>query len=286
MTDRMIISTDGYVVRFVITLFPRRGLRAYLPVIGFQAGAAETFADPPRPAGRVPRRRDKRRPLRNFMSERNRGKGQFRSSISRRKQDIKQKPEPKKKSLRAINEDPVQIEKNFVEWLLQNGARFPKLEWPVFSWPGEVHDGERGVRVTEYLEPGEEMFRVPGSILFNREKCLKSEISAVFRLHREALFSDRDELALTLLLLFEKLEKGRESFWWPMVAALPADPGSSATSRIPRDSHTSNARSLKNSLLNLCRTDLSFLKPALCAFTRAILNLLAAGRSGLALVRR
>jgi len=28
--------------------------------------------------------------------------------------------------------------------------------------------------------------------------------------------------ALVLLLLYEKLEKGRDSFWWPMIQALPA----------------------------------------------------------------
>lgn len=37
----------------------------------------------------------------------------------------------------------------FVSWLSENGASFPKLEWPVFSWPGQPHDGERGVLVTE-----------------------------------------------------------------------------------------------------------------------------------------
>jgi hypothetical protein len=156
-------------------------------------------------------------------TDRHKGKGHAQHARSRKKHETR--PEIKKKERRESADDPRKIESCFVEWLLSNGAQFPKLQWPVFSWPGEAHDGERGVRVVEYLAPGEEMFRIPGSILFNREKCLKSEIGSIFRLYRETLFSDRDELAITLLLLFEKLEKGRESFWWPMIAALPADPG-------------------------------------------------------------
>jgi hypothetical protein len=42
------------------------------------------------------------------------------------------------------------------------------------------------------------------------------------------LFSDRDQLALVLLLLYEKLEIGRSSFWWPMIEALPSDPGAAS----------------------------------------------------------
>ena len=122
-------------------------------------------------------------------------------------------------------DDPTETEEKFVAWLLKNGASFPKLKWPVFSWPGQVHDGERGVQVIENLDPGEEMFRIPGAILFNRDKCLKSNIGGIFRQYQEQLFSDRDELALAFLLLYEKLELGRKSFWWPMIAALPKDPG-------------------------------------------------------------
>ena len=164
------------------------------------------------------------------MSERKQGKTPRRE---RKKTDANLQLEVKRKNTKVFVEEPELIEKMFVEWLINNGARFPKLEWPVFTWPGEVHDGERGVRVTDFLAPGEEMFRIPGSILFNREKCLKSEISAVFRRHREALFSERDELALSLLLLYEKLENGRDSFWWPMIAALPSDPGTARHSRTP-----------------------------------------------------
>ena len=37
----------------------------------------------------------------------------------------------------------------FVAWLQEGGATFPKLEWPVYEWPGQPHDGERGVRCTQ-----------------------------------------------------------------------------------------------------------------------------------------
>eukprot|EP00961_Rhodomonas_salina_P297503 3937265-Rhodomonas_salina.5 len=79
---------------------------------------------------------------------------------------------------------------HFLAWLNHHGAQYPKLEWPVWSWPGQPHDGERGVRCTEGsipksscafatmpgaekgdaadIAPGDEMFSIPGKILFNR----------------------------------------------------------------------------------------------------------------------
>lgn len=42
------------------------------------------------------------------------------------------------------------------------------------------------------------------------------------------LFSDRDEMALTLLLLYEKFDRGKASPWMPMICALPADPGAAS----------------------------------------------------------
>ncbi|KAJ1488811.1 hypothetical protein T484DRAFT_1886782, partial [Baffinella frigidus] len=149
-------------------------------------------------------------------------------------------------------------DKAFTAWLLEHGAAFPKLQWPVWEWPGQPHDGERGVMATEDIAPGEEMFRIPGKILFNREKCLASPIAQartlssahtyrrcaciqllggalschrsapVFKKHRRVLFSHPDQHALVLLLLYEKLENGRDSFWWPMIEALPADPGAAS----------------------------------------------------------
>ena len=116
----------------------------------------------------------------------------------------------------------------FVAWLLEGGASFPKLEWPVYDWPGQPHDGERGVQCTMDIAPAEEMFSIPESMLFNRAACLASPIAGIFKEHRQTLFSDRDELALTLLLLYEKLERGEASPWGPMIRALPEDPGAAS----------------------------------------------------------
>lgn len=54
---------------------------------------------------------------------------------------------------------------------------------------------------------------------------MRSPIAPFFIQHKDLFFSQRDELALTLMLLYEKLQVGTKSFWWPMIAALPADPG-------------------------------------------------------------
>ena len=121
-----------------------------------------------------------------------------------------------------------EAEAAFVDWLVAGGASFPKLEWPVYEWPGQPHDGERGVRCTRDIVPGEEMFSIPGKMLFNRSACLASPIAGVFKENRQVLFSDRDELALTLLLLYEKLDRGDASPWAPMIRALPSDPGAAS----------------------------------------------------------
>ena len=124
-------------------------------------------------------------------------------------------------------QDP-ESERAFLAWLVEGGATFQKLEWPVYEWPGQPHDGERGVRCTMDIAPDEEMFTIPGAMLFNRSACLASPIAVVFKENRHVLFSERDEMALTLLLLYEKLDRGEASPWMPMIRALPADPGAAS----------------------------------------------------------
>ena len=62
-------------------------------------------------------------------------------------------------------------------------------------------------------------------MLFNRAACLASPIARVFQENQQVLFSERDELALTLLLLYEKLQRAEASPWRCMIRALPSDPG-------------------------------------------------------------
>ncbi|EKX44656.1 hypothetical protein GUITHDRAFT_109433 [Guillardia theta CCMP2712] len=119
-------------------------------------------------------------------------------------------------------------EQRFLAWLREHGAKFDKLEWPVYRWPGKPHDGERGVRVISDIAPCEEMFSIPEKILMSRKSCMASSIAHVFRKHKDVLFSSRDELALTLLILYEKLDQGNASFWKPMIDILPADPGAAS----------------------------------------------------------
>lgn len=66
------------------------------------------------------------------------------------------------------------------------------------------------------------------SVLTIADHSLLSSLctGSVFREYRGELFSDRDELALSLFIMYEKLDGGRESFWRPMVQSLPKDPGS------------------------------------------------------------
>lgn len=101
------------------------------------------------------------------------------------------------------------------QWLIDNGAAFPKL-----AWPAPVGDGGvRGVRATAPIAPHEEMLRVPRRLLISEELCWRDpQLGRVFDENRD-VFS-RDDPVLALFLVREMV-CGEQSFFHPYLAILP-----------------------------------------------------------------
>ncbi|GMF39570.1 unnamed protein product [Phytophthora fragariaefolia] len=105
-------------------------------------------------------------------------------------------------------------ELRFLQWLRENGATFPKLQWPA-----TMPSGLRGAVARERVGPGEPVLCVPRRLLVSEERCWSDpQLGRVFRENRDVFA--RDDPVLTLFLVRELL-LGDRSFFQPYLAVLP-----------------------------------------------------------------
>ncbi|TMW58694.1 hypothetical protein Poli38472_010253 [Pythium oligandrum] len=105
-------------------------------------------------------------------------------------------------------------EERFVQWLLDNGASFPKLEWPVLT-----ENGLRGAIAREEIHPNEAMLTIPQRLMISEATCWADpQLRRVYEENRDVFA--RDDPVIALFLVREKL-KGEESFYHPYLAILP-----------------------------------------------------------------
>lgn len=107
-----------------------------------------------------------------------------------------------------LKQDPKYI--NFVNWALDNGAKFPRLDYPVaFGKNGLV-----GIGAKEDIGPCDAMMMIPNKMLITEDKFRNSEIGFMLTKHRY-LFKehfDQEYLVLIVFIMWE-LCKGEQSFW-------------------------------------------------------------------------
>ena len=104
--------------------------------------------------------------------------------------------------------------KAYLDWLRENGALWPKVEFPA------IFDGVGGAKAKEAIKPNEAFFFVPNAMVISVESARHSEIAEVFENH-ENLFCasvDRDSNTLVTFIIYERL-KGHHSFWHPYFEA-------------------------------------------------------------------
>lgn len=96
------------------------------------------------------------------------------------------------------------IQKAFKDWLLQNGAIFDKVEYPVNV------DGVRSSIAKEEIAPGEGFLFIPNKCILSVEHARNSELSDIFKSHDQLFVSNphRDNLILIVFYLFERTTKG------------------------------------------------------------------------------
>jgi len=113
-------------------------------------------------------------------------------------------------------------EDRFVKWLTDNGAKFPKIQWPARNTVG----GVRGTVALDDIATDEHMLEIPTALMLSPPRARASpEIGHVFE-ENPALFAGDDDRVLAAYMVFERL-RGADSFWAPYFDVLPM-PGSIA----------------------------------------------------------
>ena len=125
-------------------------------------------------------------------------------------------------SVSAVNSrDDADVEA-FNAWVLNNGAKMPKLE--IFNQNGYV-----GVKATSRIAVNELIMQVPSKLILCGSKARESfgddSIDAVVGEDDGAATwqGSKSEAELVLALLVEK-SRGKTSFWYPYVKMLPEEP--------------------------------------------------------------
>ncbi|KAG1685979.1 hypothetical protein DVH05_007580 [Phytophthora capsici] len=106
------------------------------------------------------------------------------------------------------------LEERFLQWLQDNGAVFPKLQWPATT-----PNGLRGVVATGDISTLEPMLCIPRKLLISEDLCWQDpQLGPIFNDNRDVF--TRDDPILSLFIVRE-LVLGQSSFFHPYLAILP-----------------------------------------------------------------
>eukprot|EP00941_MAST-03F_sp_MAST-3F-sp1_P005305 g5305.t1 len=105
-------------------------------------------------------------------------------------------------------------ERLFLCWLLEHGAYFPKIKYP---WQNSR--GIRGAIAREDIKVGDILLSIPEKLLITPQVCLKSPRLANVYLSNVDLFSQSEDLVLSLFIMNE-YNRG-DSFYAPYLNQLP-----------------------------------------------------------------
>lgn len=105
----------------------------------------------------------------------------------------------------------------FYDWLISNGAKFPKIKWPSM----ETASGIRGAIATETIATGEHMIEIPIHLMMSPPAAFADPEIGIEMKAVEDMFNG--DLLLTVYIMHE-LRKGDKSFYSPFLSILP-EPG-------------------------------------------------------------
>ncbi len=106
----------------------------------------------------------------------------------------------------------------FCDWLKENGARYPKIQWPSLDTVG----GCRGAKAIETINTGEVMMEIPIKLMMSPVHAFADPVVGTCLKSSQDLL--RGDVLLTVYIMYEIL-KGSDSFYEPFIAILP-EPGS------------------------------------------------------------
>jgi len=105
----------------------------------------------------------------------------------------------------------------FCDWLQENGARYPKIDWP----STETVSGIRGGVAKEAIATDEHMIEIPMNLMMSPPIAFADpDVGTLLKSVEDMLHGD---LLLTVFIMHE-LRKGVNSFYSPFLAILP-EPG-------------------------------------------------------------
>lgn len=108
-------------------------------------------------------------------------------------------------------------EKEFLNWLKENGAKFPKIMWPART----TVDGVRGTVALSDIRSHEIMLEIPRKLLICEPTCKLSKIIGhVFEDPTLFRFGGVGSELIAVFLMHEYLQ-GKKSFWYPYIKVLP-----------------------------------------------------------------
>lgn len=113
--------------------------------------------------------------------------------------------------------DMDEARQQFCDWLLENGARWPKIDWP----STKTVSGIRGGVAKEAIATDEHMIEIPIKLMMSPPAIFADpEVGVLLKSVEDSLYGD---LLLTMFIMHE-LRKGSASFYSPFLKILP-EPG-------------------------------------------------------------
>ena len=113
----------------------------------------------------------------------------------------------------GLSDDKMRMEE-FLAWLQENGASFPKISWP----SNETESGSRGAVAVEPIATYECMVNIPVHLMMSPLQAYSDpEIGESLQSCKDLLYGD---LLLAVYIMHE-LRKGRESFYHPYLRIIP-----------------------------------------------------------------
>lgn len=116
-----------------------------------------------------------------------------------------------------MDDNDAEKRKIFLRWLIDNGAKFPKIQWPSL----ETESGIRGAIATSMIATDEHMIEIPMHLMISPPIIFRDrEIGSILYEMRDVLYGD---LILCVYMMHE-MSKGKDSFYHPFLNILP-EPG-------------------------------------------------------------
>lgn len=102
----------------------------------------------------------------------------------------------------------------FNSWLINNGAKFPKIKWPSY----ETQTGIRGAIATQTIATNETMLEIPTKLMMWLPNFTNDPIVGPIILENKSILGG--DLQLTVFIMCEML-KGKDSFYYPFLQIIP-----------------------------------------------------------------